>query len=169
MTHKVLSTVFLIKSQRIIASHMPHNLELNLTILDQFTPNVLGFFWITPSVLDRDLKGFNDFNYLFDGLLSQYIYRKEKEFESKETSPANKYAHIFFTQNFDEKLFLAHLACQGLSKTQIAGDIDEQISLINNSSDRKKTILVLDQTDQNWTVDLTKRYPQYEFKNLKIK
>lgn len=129
-----------------------------LSILDQFTPEVLGIFWLTRDELARDLIGFDDFNYLFDGLISQYLYGQEIE--------SNKHAHIFFTQNFNDKVFLAHLKTKDLTKSQISGDIDEQIALLNASNPSRKTILIFDKTEHQWLPELKKRYSQFEFKEL---
>lgn len=128
------------------------------TILDQFTPEVLGIFWITRDELSRELLGFDDFNYLFDGLISQYLYGQEKTSE--------KHAHIFFTQNFNHKLFLAHLRTKDFTKSQVAGDIDEQIALLQGSDSARKTILIFNKTEHEWLPELKKRYSQFEFKEL---
>ncbi|MBC7714656.1 MAG: hypothetical protein H7177_15020 [Rhizobacter sp.] len=129
-----------------------------LSILDQFTPEVLGIFWLTRDDLNRELQGFEDFNYLFDGLISQYLYGQENNNE--------KHAHIFFTENYKSKIFLAHLKTKEHSKSQVAGDIDEQLALIKPGSSEKKIILVFDKTDDRWFLELNKRYPQFEFKEL---
>jgi hypothetical protein len=130
----------------------------NVTILDQFTPQVLGIFWFTPESLNRDLPEFDSFNYLFDGLISQYLYGQEDQ--------KDKHTHIFFTENYQERIFLAHLRARDLTKSQLASDIDEQVALIKNSQSDQKIVLVLDQTDHGWVKELTKRYPQFEFKAL---
>lgn len=129
-----------------------------LSILDQFTPEVLGIFWITRDDLNRELLGFDDFNYLFDGLISQYLYGQEIS--------SDKRAHIFFTENFKNKIFLGHLKTNGFSKSQIAGDIDEQIALLQTSAPTRKIILIFDETDDGWSSELKKRYPQFEFREL---
>jgi hypothetical protein len=142
---------------------MPQTKEHSNSILDQFIPEVLGLFWITPDELARDIKGFDDFNYLFDGLISQYIYgQKDKDNKN------NKNAHMFFTKNFNEKIFLAHLKTKDYSKSQVNSEIDEQISLIKIDNDSRKIILIYDQTQDQWFLELKKRYPQFEFKELEI-
>ncbi len=138
---------------------MHNKVGLDLSILDQFTPDILGIFWITDTKLDRNQDGFNDFNYLFDGLISQYIYSQE--------SKSDQHAHIFFTNNYEQKIFLAHLATKDLAKSKIAGDIDEQVSLVQNLLPARKTILILDQTNDHWITDLQKRYAHLDFKLLK--
>lgn len=132
----------------------------NLSILDQFTPEVLGAFWITREDLARELVGFDDFNYLFDGLISQYLYGQENH--------QDKHSHIFFTENYQERVFLAHLKAKDLTKSQLAGDIDEQIALIQTAKNEKKIILVCDTTEHEWHSELKKRYPQFEFRVIKI-
>jgi hypothetical protein len=131
------------------------------SILDQFTPHILGLFWFTNDKLGRELPGFDDLNYLFDGLISQYIYGNEEISES--------HIHIFFTENFKQKIFISHVKTQNLAKSQIAGEIDEHIALISaghkSSEEARKKILVLDQSGE-WISELKKRYPQFEFLGL---
>lgn len=143
---------------------MSTSLTNNTTILDQFTPLVLGLFWLTKEDLNRDLQGFDQFNYLFDGLISQYLYG------SLEVQ-TDKHAHIFFTENFHNRIFLAHLKSKDLTKSQLASDIDEQIALVPKSSGNtteRKIILVLDKTDHGWLSELKKRYSQFEFRELSL-
>ena len=130
----------------------------NITILDQFTPEVLGIFWFTRDDLARELLGFEDFNYLFDGLISQYLYGKETQ--------SDKHAHIFFTENFQSRIFLAHLKTKDLTKTQLSSDIDEQVALISAPTADRKIVLVFDKTEHAWTTELQKRYPQFDFREL---
>lgn len=137
---------------------MPKNARPVLSILDQFTPEVHGVFWFTREDLNRELAGFEDFNYLFDGLISQYLYGQENSSKQR--------AHIFFTQNYHNRIFLAHLKTKDATKSEVAGDIDEQLSLIQAGDNTKKTILIFDQTEDTWLLELTKRYPQFEFKEL---
>lgn len=139
---------------------MSNSTRAKLSILDQFTPDVLGIFWITASDLNRDLAAFEDFNYLFDGLISQYLYGQENHSE--------KHAHIFFTENYNDRIFLAHLRTKNTTKSQIAGDIDEQIALIQAAKSENKTILVFDKTEDQWHSELKKRYPQFEFRVLEV-
>lgn len=136
---------------------MPANSETNLKkVIDHFTPEVLGVFWITNEELNRDLLGFDEFNYLFDGLISQYLYGQRDQEEEKHLERSN----VFFTKNFNQKIFLAHLK----THDSIAGVIDDQIALIHeNNSDVRKKILLFNQTSTNWLNDLAKRYPQFEF------
>ena len=135
---------------------MSNNLKI---INDQFTSDILGVFWITKDDLSRDLMGFDEFNYLFDGLISQYLYG-----QSEDTQIISR-SNIFFTQNFNRNLFLAHLK----SHPEIAGNLDEQIALIQeNASNNRKKILILNQTATNWCANLQKRYPHFEFHDLEF-
>lgn len=139
---------------------MQNNQRPAQTILDQFTPEILGIFWMTHEDLNRSLLGFEDFNYLFDGLISQYLYGQDIK--------ADKHAHIFFSKNYKTKIFLAHLKTKANSKSLVAGDIDEQLALIKSDAADRKTILVLDKTEDSWFLELKKRYPQFEFKELEV-
>lgn len=130
-------------------------------VLDQFTPDIIGFFWITNEELSRELTGFDEFNYLFDGLISQYLYGQK---ESKGDIDLDK-TNIFFTNNFKNKIFLAHIK----NHSGISGIIDEHFALIQNdkTNDRKK-ILLLNTTSRELSSELERRYPHFEFKSLRL-
>lgn len=132
-----------------------HNSLNTPSILDQFNPEVLGVFWLTRDELNRDLIGFDELNYLFDGLISQYLYGL--------TEKKAEHAHIFFSENFKARIFLAHLKTKDITKSQIASEIDEHLALIPPSENHRKKILVFDKTEHNWINELKKRYPQYDF------
>lgn len=137
---------------------MPSNQTDNLkAVIDQFTPEVLGVFWITDEELSLDLHGFDEFNYLFDGLISQYLYGQKSTGE-KQLPRAN----IFFTNNFDKKLFLAHIKHEG----DISGILDDQVALIQENSKERRKVLIFNKTSKNWMVELKKRYSQFEFFSL---
>ncbi len=123
-------------------------------LADMVTPEIIGLFWITPAPLSRELASFDQLNYLFDGLLSQMIYG-----ESSSRSRAN----IFFTDNFNQTLFLAHLNTEGSSKSEIAGEIDEQVALIQSNANDRRKVLVISSSHADWTAELSKRYSQFEF------
>ena len=127
--------------------------------IDQFTPDILGVFWITDEELSGNLYGLDVFNYLFDGLITQYLF-------DKSDAPSNKHLermNVFYTKNFSQTLFLAHLKMND----ETAGFLDEQIALIqDNKTGNQKNILILNQTKKNWSSDLQKRYPQFEFSYL---
>ncbi|MFA6236498.1 MAG: hypothetical protein WC635_04140 [Bacteriovorax sp.] len=128
-------------------------------VVDQFTPDILGLFWITEDELSRDLPGFDEFNYLFDGLISQYLYGQMVT-EKKPLPRAN----IFFTKNFNKKLFLAHIKQDG----DVAGALDEQVALIQENTGERKKILIYSQNDRKWIVELKKRYPKFDFYALEL-
>lgn len=137
---------------------MPSNISNHFkNIIDQFTPEILGVFWLTDDELNRNLSGFNEFNYLFDGLISQYLYG-QSDAQTKLNS------NIFFTKNFDQKIFLAHIK----NDHQLSGILDEQIALIQENTDRRKKILIFNQTKANWISDLSRRYPKFNFVELKL-
>lgn len=141
---------------------MPNKIDSNLkTVTDQFTPEILGVFWITHEELSRDLLGFDEFNYLFDGLISQYLYGQEVSAAENGSDRSN----VFYTNNFNQKLFLAHFKFSN----NMAGILDDQIGLIQeNKNGVSKKILIFDQTEKNLDIDLQKRYPQFEFINLEL-
>lgn len=130
-------------------------------VIDQFTPDILGLFWVTDEELDRDLLGFDEFNYLFDGLISQYLYGQKEINTDLDLNKTN----IFFTKNFNNKIFLAHIK----SHTGIAGTIDEHFALIqNDKTSVRKRILLFNTTARELSSDLQRRYPHFEFKSLRL-
>lgn len=135
------------------------NKEAAKTLRDLATPEIVGIFWITSHSLDRTLDGFDQLNYLFDGLLSQFLYGEEV---------TSRRANLFFTENFNKSLFLAHIKTEGASRSEISGEIDEQVALIQSNASERNKILVIQETDHDWLPDLTKRYSQFQFLSLKI-
>lgn len=138
------------------------NQETNLKIVsDQFTPEVLGVFWITNEKLSLDLMGFDEFNYLFDGLISQTIYGQK----DITIGHANDRSNVFFTKNFDQNLFLVHLE----SNSDMNSIIDDQIALIqDNQGTSQKKILILNKTQKDWIPELQKRYSKFQFTSLEL-
>jgi hypothetical protein len=143
-----------------ISSHLPNNLK---TVIDKFTPEILGMFWITDDELNRELLGFDEFNYLFDGLISQYLYGQQLNGADLDLDLDK--SNIFYTQNFNSKVFLAHIKMHG----EVAGVLDEQISLIQeNKSGGRNKILLFNTTSKFVSNDLIKRYPQFIFVEIEL-
>lgn len=136
----------------------PDNLRI---IIDQFVPDILGIFWITEEELSRDLVGFDEFNYLFDGLISQYLYGQAENNSSINLEKPN----FFFNYNYNQKIFLAHIKMNN----EIYGILDEHIAIVqeNKRTDSKK-ILLYNTTSKDVSGHLLKRYSQFEFKQLII-
>ena len=126
---------------------------------DQFSPEIIGALWVTDAELELKLKGFDEFNYLFDGLLSQYLFGEETKNSPKNTT------NIFFTNNFNQHLFLIHLK----NDSQLSTSLQKQMELIEKSNNNgRKTILVFNQTSSNLQINLETSYPQFIFKNLEF-
>jgi hypothetical protein len=139
-------------------NYNPNNLK---TLLDQFTPQVIGIFWITPEDLNQKLLGFDEVNYFFDGLISQYLYNQIKN----DIDPHQNNTNIFFTTNFNQRLFLAHIKMN----SAISGILDEHIALIQESfKDDRNKILIFNTTSKDMSNELEKRYPRFEFIKLII-
>ncbi len=139
---------------------MPVNSSSNLkSVIDLFTPDVLGAFWITDEELTTNLLGLDEFNYLFDGLISQYLYAQDPD-KKRESNRAD----VFFTQNFGKKIFLSHIKNTG----NIANVIDEQIAIVQESASERKKILVFNTSSKDWISELKKNYPKFEFMPLEL-
>ena len=141
---------------------MPSSLESNLkTVIDLFTPDILGVLWITSEELSRDLLGFDELNYLFDGLISQYLYGQQKLGVEINIHKSN----IFFTKNFNQNIFLTHIEFND----NLENAINNQMTLvIENKNGERNKIIVLNQTESKLSSDLFKSYPQFEFIDLDL-
>ena len=136
---------------------MPSNLEKKLkNVLDQFAPDILGAVWISNEELSMDLLGFDEFNYLFDGLISQYLYGQEQASVDKHLERSS----VFYTKNFDQNIFLIHLQMRNDSSSLMA---DQNNLIRKNKLDERKKILLFNQTQKYWGRDLQIRYPDYDF------
>lgn len=127
--------------------------------IDQFTPEKIGIFWLTPSALNPEMANFHNFNYLCDGLISQLI--------SQENEMAKQKANLFLGQNFSRPFFIAHINGEGLTHSQISGEIDEQIAAVQSLKGENNKVFVLDLLEGKWHQELKKRYPQFDFIELK--
>jgi hypothetical protein len=127
-------------------------------VIDLFTPDVLGVLWITKQELNRDLPAFSEFNYLFDGLISQYLYGQveDKHLERKNT---------FFTKNFDKLVFLVHTRFTENSKNELFEHID---ILHYNQTEERRKILILDTETSGLIKFLKDKYPQFIFQEINI-
>ena len=112
----------------------------------------------TKQELNRDLPAFFEFNYLFDGLISQYLYGQieDKHLERKNT---------FFTKNFDKLFFLVHTMLTENSKKELSEHID---ILHYNQTEERRKILVLDTADSGLIKQLKDKYPQFLFQEIHI-
>jgi hypothetical protein len=127
-------------------------------VLDLFTPDVLGVLWITNEELNRDLPAFSEFNYLFDGLISQYLYGQveDKHLERKNT---------FFTKNFNKLVFLVHSKFSSETKTELFEHMD---ILHYNQTEERRKILILDTANSELILQLKEKFPQFLFQKIHI-
>jgi hypothetical protein len=123
------------------------------TILDLISPDVEAIFWMTEEKLNRELKYFDEINYLFDGLISETLFDEEKKVETN---------LIFFTKNFGHDLKLFHLHGKDIQ----SGTIDELLATVKKQENKKPTIVILNSTQKKWEDELPKRYHQFQFKSL---
>lgn len=127
-------------------------------VLDLFTPDVLGVLWITNEELNRDLPAFSEFNYLFDGLISQYLYGQveDKHLERKNT---------FFTKNFNKLVFLVHSKFGSNTINELFGHMD---ILHYNQTEERRKVLILDTANSGLIQNLKEKFPQFLFQEIHI-
>ena len=123
---------------------------LNHKLIETINNSYSTVIWFTENTLSNESLNFDIFNYLFDGLIGQKL--------NSGSIPANS-CQSFYTRNFGADLWLIQCPPQ-----TSAGDLDEQIALINNNvKDNIKNILVINNSPKNWEQDLLKKYSQFHF------
>lgn len=127
-------------------------------ILDKISSNAIGVIWICQGPIDLNLDFYEDFNYLFDGLLTQFLTNNEKHTELALNS--------FHTTNFGKNFFLIHINTQNQDKAKITELLKEQVNLIGALKSKNNVILTLNQTSTDWISDLKGHFQYFEFKNL---
>jgi hypothetical protein len=128
-------------------------------VIDLFTPDVLGVLWITEQELSRELPAFSEFNYLFDGLISQYLYGQQVEDKHLERK------NTFFTKNFNKLVFLVHTKFGTNSKDALFEHID---ILHYNQTEERRKILLLDSVNSGLLHQLKEKYPQFLFQEIRL-
>ncbi len=127
-------------------------------ILDQISSDAAGVIWISEGPIDLKVDFFDEFNYLFDGLLSQFLKNNDKHTDLALNS--------FHTTNFGKSLFLVHINTLKLDKKKVSELLQEQVSLISAMKNENKLILTLNQSKEDWISDLKSHFQRFEFKNL---
>lgn len=125
-------------------------------ILDLVSPYVFGILWVTKSELKRELPAFNELNYLFDGLISQYLYGSDTHHPKK--------THMFFTLNFAQKLCLVHIESQNMKNHELMLLLKEEIKIMTGGHELKapkNELLLLNQTEHNLVAGLSEAFPQF--------
>jgi hypothetical protein len=120
------------------------------SLLSKITPDVAGIFWFTDIALTPELENFNDFDYLYDGLISEYLFKSNED--------QIKASNSFCTKSFGSTLWLIHLGPNVTSS-----HIDEQISLLTKSENENKKFLIKVAGQKKWEAELPKRYPKLKF------
>lgn len=117
-------------------------------LLHKITPDIGAIFWITDKPLTSELNLYNDFDYIYDGLISHYLFENKSKTEC--TS--------FCTQSFGNPLWLIHISPEAHS-----GTIDEQFFLLNKDEFQDKKILIVSEENKKWEQELPKRYAKFQF------
>lgn len=117
-------------------------------LLSSITPDIGAIFWITDKPIAVGLEHYNDFDYVYDGLISHYL------FENKTATDCTS----FCTQSFGKPLWLIHIGPNAHS-----GSIDEQFFLLNKDEFVDKKILIISHGNKKWEQELPKRYPKFQF------
>jgi hypothetical protein len=130
---------------------MAHELSEILNLVDQ---NIRAILWLTEDALSNKTLGFNELNYLFDGLISDFLVaHPNKELNSIQS---------FFSKSFGNDICLVHISGNEIS----SGTIDEQIAFIKTHLNQSSDVVVLNFTNKDWESELKKRYSQLHFKFL---
>ena len=125
------------------------------------TSETAGIIWLTDKVLDSELHGVYEFNYLTNGLLTKSIQSKSDKKEN---------ANFFISESFGQSFFLSHLVVEKTSDIQtmyknmelakpLISDTVSLVYVFNKSNNTKGT---------NILNELTKRYSGIRFEILTI-
>jgi len=117
-------------------------------LLSSITPDIGAIFWITDKPLTAGIENYNDFDYIYDGLISHYLFENKTEAD----------CISFCTQSFGKPLWLIHIGPNAHS-----GSIDEQFFLLNKDDFTDKKILIVSHENKKWEQELPKRYAKFQF------
>jgi hypothetical protein len=139
-------------------------MSLGIKHLSQnITPDTSGIIWLTDDPLDYKTPGVYEFNYLLDGMLIKSITKN-----SDENHHQNK-SNFFLGENFGTSLFIGHL--QVIEKSDIQTMYD-QINIASSIIKDQSIIYIFNRSKNTANInilkELSKKYPNYIFKNLNI-
>ncbi len=109
--------------------------------------NISGIIWLTQGPIKSQSPYFSELNYLFDGLIAHSL----KEFENTKSA-------VFFTLNFDKRIFLIHA-------DSVNGFDDVIKNLHQLLKDQTKKLVIIHSTPVLEKM-LSKEYPQLQFKTF---
>lgn len=126
----------------------------------QINSNTFGIMWFTDKALTNETNGFKEFNYLLNGLLSQYLDNDDlhKDIAS----------NIFFSENFGETFFLLHINVTKTTPEKLKELLTEQINLTSALKSENKVILTHNLTNIDLTSEVKRNFPSFEFKKLEF-
>lgn len=104
----------------------------NPHLLDKLTPFVQGAIWLGNGELTTSMIGFTEFNYIFDGLLSQTISHYSKD--------EKKIPLSLFTTSFGKKFFLHYFPELNRFPEELIDQKDEnrnKVLIINSNPETK--------------------------------
>ena len=120
------------------------------SLLKKIDNEVGGIFWITNSQLSDSSIFFNDLDYIFDGLISEFLFQNKEK-----TAKTN----TFCTKSFGSNLWLVQI-----DSNTSSSDIDEQVALISSTTNKK--IIIVGDTNSKWFNEIPKRYTQIKFESF---
>ncbi len=129
----------------------------SINLQDHIKTNTAGIIWITKEKLSHKLNLYNDLNYFFNGLITQYL----KTSKNKEK---NDGINFFISNNFNDSFFLGHLTIQ---TNNLQDYLKNLILLINNKNwENMDEILVIDSASCNALLSLEKLKTGFNFKQF---
>lgn len=130
------------------------------SVRDQIHSDALGVIWLTQGPLSMDQKAFYEFNYIFDGLLGEFLTNADK--------PTLGALNSFYTESFGKTFFLIHINTETESKKKISDLLIDQVSLAGALKNSNKLILTLDETKASWIPELKATFQNFEFKAIDL-
>lgn len=126
---------------------------MNNKLLDSISPDTQLVIWPSKSALSKSSTHFQEFDYLYDGLISEMLdgqNRSEKELQDILT---------FRTKHFQKELWLVFIGPEAHSS-----HIDEQFNIMSQNLSNELVLIAGDKT--KWDEELPRRYTKFKFKSI---
>lgn len=117
---------------------------------------VSGIFWIDGEAFEKRTHFYEPLNYLFDGLLNYYLENSEHKNDLKK---------MFISQGFNQPYFLCHL--DDHLRDKMYEEIINVFQSIKNPGAKRRKILILNSTKNDYLKFFEKKFPNYDYQEIK--
>jgi hypothetical protein len=121
-------------------------------ILDRLSPYFAGAIWLGTEHISNETSGFQELNYIFDGLISQTI-------ELYSDEPNDKHL-AFYTKSFGENFFLYYFI----------NNIKTPFTIPSTATSKRNKVLIINANSKN-KIEIKKienEFPSFQFEVLEL-